>query len=158
MAESCVISVHFIGSDSTESATQGPSSSRPKLSTLLGRSSGRPSRSRQSSCPRGQAQAQQLILALVHTLRLSQTSQISLPNLQTITVNFVAQAGVQYTQGEDTNFPIGIQIKEEPDSEEWQLSGNSMHNLRVPMRDEEIDTAGGESRRLRRVACTSTHA
>ncbi|XP_028421604.1 transcription factor Sp3 isoform X2 [Perca flavescens] len=110
--------------------------------------------------PQGQGQAQQLTLAPVHTLPLGQTGQVSLPNLQTVTVNSVAQGGVQYTQGEDQNSPIGIQIKEEPDSEEWQLSGNStlnpsdLNNLRVPMGDEEMEMAGGEGKRLRRVACT----
>ncbi|XP_042357218.1 transcription factor Sp3-like isoform X2 [Plectropomus leopardus] len=110
--------------------------------------------------PQGQGQAQQLTLAPVHTLPLGQTGQVSLPNLQTVTVNSVAQSGVQYTQGEDTNSPAGIQIKEEPDSEEWQLSGDStlnpsdLNNLRVPMGDEDMETTGGEGKRLRRVACT----
>lgn len=54
----------------------------------------------------------------------------------------------------------GIQIKEEPDSEEWQLSGDStlnpsdLNNLRVQMGDEDMDTPSGEGKRLRRVACT----
>ncbi|XP_054469544.1 transcription factor Sp3-like isoform X1 [Anoplopoma fimbria] len=110
--------------------------------------------------PQGQGQAQQLTLAPVHTLPLGQTGQVNLPNLQTVTVNSVAQGGVQYTQGEDANSPAGIQIKEEPDSEEWQLSGNStlnpsdLNNLRVQMGDEDMDMQGGEGKRLRRVACT----
>ncbi|KAM8916392.1 transcription factor Sp3 [Spinachia spinachia] len=110
--------------------------------------------------PQGQGQAQQLTLAPVHTLPLGQTGQVNLPNLQTVTVNSVAQTGVQYSQGEDANSPIGIQIKEEPDSEEWQLSGNStlnpsdLNNLRVQIGDEEMDMQGGEGKRLRRVACT----
>ncbi|XP_068574042.1 transcription factor Sp3-like isoform X2 [Cebidichthys violaceus] len=110
--------------------------------------------------PQGQGQAQQLTLAPVHTLPLGQTGQVSLPNLQTVTVNSVAQSGVQYTQGEDANSPAGIQIKEEPDSEEWQLSGNStlnpsdLNNLRVQIGDEDMDMQGGEGKRLRRVACT----
>ncbi|XP_069563363.1 transcription factor Sp3-like isoform X1 [Brachyistius frenatus] len=110
--------------------------------------------------PHGQGQAQQLTLAPVQTLPMGQTGQVSLPNLQTVTVNSVTQAGVQYTHGEDGGSPIGIQIKEEPDSEEWQLSGDStlnssdLNNLRVQMGDEDIDAPSGEGKRLRRVACT----
>ncbi|XP_018518916.1 LOW QUALITY PROTEIN: transcription factor Sp3-like [Lates calcarifer] len=110
--------------------------------------------------PQGQGQAQQLTLAPVQTLPLGQAGQVSLPNLQTVTVNSVTQSGVQYTQGEDANSPAGIQIKEEPDSEEWQLSGDStlnpsdLNNLRVPMGDEDMETPSGEGKRLRRVACT----
>ncbi|XP_014855248.1 PREDICTED: transcription factor Sp3-like [Poecilia mexicana] len=110
--------------------------------------------------PQGQGQTQQLTLAPVQTLPLGQTGQVSLPNLQTVTVNSVTQTGVQYTQGDDARSPAGIQIKEEPDSEEWQLSGDStlnpsdLNNLRVPMGDEDMDTAGGDGKRLRRVACT----
>ncbi|XP_029981970.1 transcription factor Sp3-like [Sphaeramia orbicularis] len=107
-----------------------------------------------------QGQAQQLTLAPVQTLPLGQTGQVSLPNLQTVTVNSVTQAGVQYTHAEDESSPIGIQIKEEPDSEEWQLSGDStlnpsdLNNLRVQMGDEDMETPSGEGKRLRRVACT----
>ncbi|XP_029317283.1 transcription factor Sp3-like [Cottoperca gobio] len=110
--------------------------------------------------PQGQGQAQQLTLAPVHTLPLGQSGHVSLPNLQTVTVNSISQSGVQYTQGEDTNSPAGIHIKEEPDSEEWQLSGDStlnpsdLDNLRVQLGDEDMDTQGGEGKRLRRVACT----
>ncbi|XP_071354521.1 transcription factor Sp3-like isoform X2 [Trachinotus anak] len=110
--------------------------------------------------PQGQGQAQQLTLAPVQTLPLGQAGQVSLPNLQTVTVNSVTQSGVHYTQGEDANSPAGIQIKEEPDSEEWQLSGDStlnpsdLNNLRVQMGDEDMETPSGEGKRLRRVACT----
>ncbi|XP_075873862.1 transcription factor Sp3-like isoform X2 [Nelusetta ayraudi] len=110
--------------------------------------------------PQGQGQAQQLTLAPVQTLPLGQTGQVSLPNLQTVTVNSVSQSGVQYAHGEDTNSPVGIQIKEEPDSEEWQLSGDStlnpsdLNNLRVQMGDDDMDAPSGEGKRLRRVACT----
>lgn len=148
--------------------------------------------------PQGQGQAQQLTLAPVQTLPLGQTGQVSLPNLQTVTVNSVTQSGVQYAHGEDTNSPVGtshlrqlnthtnstsacapsvwllqsdakhgslrpgsgIQIKEEPDSEEWQLSGDStlnpsdLNNLRVQMGDDDMETPSGEGKRLRRVACT----
>ena len=107
-----------------------------------------------------------------------------------MTVNSVGQAGVQYTQGDEAGSPAGkepthtlapfpsfvvewdprerffffvfsdIQIKEEPDSEEWQLSGdstlnpNDLSNLRVQMGDEDMDMPSGEGKRLRRVACT----
>ncbi|XP_072221715.1 transcription factor Sp3-like isoform X2 [Leuresthes tenuis] len=110
--------------------------------------------------PQGQGQAQQLTLAPVQTLPLGQTGQVSLPNLQTVTVNSVTQSGVHYSQGEDASSPAGIQIKEEPDSEEWQLSGDStlnpsdLNNLRVQMGDEDMETPSGEGKRLRRVACT----
>lgn len=109
-----------------------------------------------------QGQGQQLTLAPVQTLPLGQTGQVNLPNLQTVTVNSAGQAGVQYTHDGDENSPAGagIHIKEEPDSEEWQLSGDStlnasdLSNLRVPLGDDDLDTLGGEGKRLRRVACT----
>uniref|UniRef100_A0A3Q3L775 Transcription factor Sp3-like n=1 Tax=Mastacembelus armatus TaxID=205130 RepID=A0A3Q3L775_9TELE len=110
--------------------------------------------------PQGQGQAQQLTLAPVQTLPLGQPGQVSLPNLQTVTVNSVTQSGVQYTRGEDANSPAGIHIKEEPDSEEWQLSGDStlnpsdLNNLRVQMGEDDMETPSGEGKRLRRVACT----
>ncbi|XP_065822444.1 transcription factor Sp3 [Labrus bergylta] len=109
--------------------------------------------------PQGQGQAQQLTLAPVQTLPLGQTGQVSLPNLQTVTVNSVTQSGVQFAQGDGAISP-GIHIKEEPDSEEWHLSGDStlnpsdLNNLRVQMGDDDMDMAGGEGKRLRRVACT----
>ncbi|XP_062253245.1 transcription factor Sp3-like [Platichthys flesus] len=110
--------------------------------------------------PQGQGQAQQLTLAPVQTLPLGQAGQMNLPNLQTVTVNSITQGGIQYTHGDDANSPIGIQIKEEPDSEEWQLSGDStlnpsdLNNLRVQIGDEDMDAQSGEGKRLRRVACT----
>ncbi|XP_060938807.1 transcription factor Sp3-like [Limanda limanda] len=110
--------------------------------------------------PQGQGQAQQLTLAPVQTLPLGQAGQMNLPNLQTVTVNSITQGGIQYTHGDDANSPIGIQIKEEPDSEEWQLSGDStlnpsdLNNLRVQMADDDMDAQSGEGKRLRRVACT----
>lgn len=57
--------------------------------------------------PQGQGQTQQLTLAPVQTLPLGQTGQVSLPNLQTVTVNSVTQTGVQYTQGDDARSPAG---------------------------------------------------
>ncbi|XP_061824107.1 transcription factor Sp3-like isoform X1 [Nerophis lumbriciformis] len=107
-----------------------------------------------------QGQGQQLTLAPVQTLPLGQTGQVSLPNLQTVTVNSLTQAGVQFAHGDGTNSPAGIQIKEEPDSEEWCLSGEStlnssdLNNLRVHLVDDDMDAASGEGKRLRRVACT----
>ncbi|XP_067336361.1 transcription factor Sp3-like isoform X2 [Channa argus] len=109
--------------------------------------------------PQGQGQAQQLTLAPVQTIPLAQPGQVSLPNLQTVTVNSVTQTGAQYSQGEDANSPAGIQIKEEPDSEDWALRDSTLNpsdlnNLRVQMGDEDMETQGGEGKRLRRVACT----
>ncbi|XP_074517723.1 transcription factor Sp3-like isoform X2 [Sebastes fasciatus] len=110
--------------------------------------------------PQGQGQAQQLTLAPVHTIPLGQTGQVNLPNLQTVTVNSAAQTGIHYPQADDTNSPAGIQIKEEPDTEEWQLAGDStlnpsdLNNLRVPIVEEDMEMQGGEGKRLRRVACT----
>lgn len=58
-------------------------------------------------------------------------------------------------------FSLDIRIKEEePDPEEWQLSGDSTLNtndlthLRVQVVDEEGDQQHQEGKRLRRVACT----
>ncbi|XP_028993185.1 transcription factor Sp3a isoform X1 [Betta splendens] len=100
---------------------------------------------------------QQITLAPVQTLSLGSnavgigTGQI--PNLQTVTVNSVAQH-----EG-DADLPGDIQIKEEPDSGDWQLSTDSTLNtsdlshLHVRLVDEE-DQLGQEGKRLRRVACT----
>ncbi|XP_077395258.1 transcription factor Sp3-like isoform X2 [Festucalex cinctus] len=111
--------------------------------------------------PQGQVQPQQLTLAPVQTLPLGQAGQVSLPNLQTVTVNSLTQSGVQFTQQADNNSPAGIQIKEEPESEDWRLAGDStlnpsdLNNLRVQMTvDDDMDAASGEGKRLRRVACT----
>ncbi|XP_030614625.1 transcription factor Sp3a isoform X2 [Archocentrus centrarchus] len=96
---------------------------------------------------------QQITLAPVQTLSLGNISTGQIPNLQTVTVNSVAQ------QEGDTDPPADIQIKEEPDSGEWQLSTDSTLNpsdlshLRVRLVDEE-DQLGQEGKRLRRVACT----
>ena len=38
---------------------------------------------------------------------MGQGGQVSLPNLQTVTVNSVGQAGVQYTQGDEAGSPAG---------------------------------------------------
>ncbi|XP_044072710.1 transcription factor Sp3a isoform X2 [Siniperca chuatsi] len=100
---------------------------------------------------------QQITLAPVQTLSLGSSpvsiSTGQIPNLQTVTVNSVAQH-----EG-DTDNPGDIRIKEEPDSGDWQLSTDSTLNtsdlshLRVRLVDEE-DQLGQEGKRLRRVACT----
>ncbi|XP_035267279.1 transcription factor Sp3a isoform X2 [Anguilla anguilla] len=115
------------------------------------------------------ASSQQITLAPVQAVSLGQggelgTSPVSIsgqiPNLQTVTVNSVAGTGIQFQQAEDTGSPGDIQIKEEPDSEEWQLGSDSTLNpsdlshLRVRMVDEEMEPHGQEGKRLRRVACT----
>ncbi|KAL6455958.1 hypothetical protein MHYP_G00358090 [Metynnis hypsauchen] len=104
----------------------------------------------------------QITLAPVQTLSLGQpgtgavTATGQTPNLQTVTVNSVAQ----YQQDDNTESPSDIHIKEEPDSDDWQLSGdstlntNDLSHLRVRMVDEEMEGAGQEGKRLRRVACT----
>ncbi|XP_076858921.1 transcription factor Sp3a isoform X2 [Brachyhypopomus gauderio] len=114
--------------------------------------------------------AQQITLAPVQTLSLGQGATLSstpvsigsghIPNLQTVTVNSVGQAGIHLHQAEDTGSPGDIQIKEEPDSEEWSLGGdstlntNDLSHLRVRLVEEEMEGLGQEGKRLRRVACT----
>ncbi|XP_026884811.2 transcription factor Sp3a isoform X1 [Electrophorus electricus] len=116
------------------------------------------------------APAQQITLAPVQTLSLGQGATLSstpvsissgqIPNLQTVTVNSVGQTGIQLQQAEDTGSPGDIQIKEEPDSEEWSLGGdstlntNDLSHLRVRLVEEEMEGLGQEGKRLRRVACT----
>ncbi|XP_014019495.1 transcription factor Sp3 isoform X1 [Salmo salar] len=103
--------------------------------------------------------AQQITLAPLQALSLGQGGAQQIPNLQTVTVNSLAQTGIHFQQAEDTNSPGDIQIKEEPDSENWQLGSDSTLNtsdlshLRVRLVDEEdqLDEGG---KRLRRVACT----
>ncbi|KAL7826038.1 hypothetical protein SRHO_G00337760 [Serrasalmus rhombeus] len=104
----------------------------------------------------------QITLAPVQTLSLGQpgtgavTATGQTPNLQTVTVNSVAQ----YQHDDNTESPSDIHIKEEPDSDDWQLSGdstlntNDLSHLRVRLVDEEMEGAGQEGKRLRRVACT----
>ncbi|KAF7668771.1 hypothetical protein LDENG_00284130 [Lucifuga dentata] len=101
---------------------------------------------------------QQITLAPVQTLSLG-SSPVSIstgqqiPNLQSVTVNSVSE------QEGNTDTPGDIQIKEEPDSGDWQLSSDSTLNtsdlshLRVRLVDEE-DQFSQEGKRLRRVACT----
>ncbi|XP_033842642.1 transcription factor Sp3a isoform X1 [Periophthalmus magnuspinnatus] len=94
---------------------------------------------------------QQITLAPVQTLSLG-SNQVTIPNLQTVTVNSV-------TQEAQTDIPGGIRIKEEPDTGDWQLSTDSTLNtsdlshLHVRMAEED-DQLGQEGKRLRRVACT----
>ncbi|XP_061083025.1 transcription factor Sp3-like isoform X2 [Conger conger] len=107
---------------------------------------------------------QQITLAPVQALSLGQgggsvgLSTTQIPSLHTVTVNST-QAGIQFQQ-DQTASPADIQIKEEPDSEEWQLSSDSTLNpsdlshLRVRLVEEEMEPLGQEGKRLRRVACT----
>lgn len=94
---------------------------------------------------------QQITLAPVQTLSLG-SNQVTIPNLQTVTVNSVAQEA-------QTEIPGDIRIKEEPDTGDWQLSTDSTLNtsdlshLRVRMAEEDYQL-GQEGKRLRRVACT----
>lgn len=100
---------------------------------------------------------QQITLAPVQTLSLGSSpvsiSTGQIPNLQTVTVNSVAQ------QEGETDNTGEIRIKEEPDSGDWQLSTDSTLNtsdlshLHVRLVDED-DQPGQEGKRLRRVACT----
>ncbi|XP_072539700.1 transcription factor Sp3 isoform X2 [Salminus brasiliensis] len=104
----------------------------------------------------------QITLAPVQTLSLGQpgtsgaTATGQIPNLHTVTVNSLTQ----YQQEENTESPSDIHIKEEPDSDDWQLSGdstlntNDLSHLHVRMVDEEMEGVGQEGKRLRRVACT----
>ncbi|KAF3843250.1 hypothetical protein F7725_002099 [Dissostichus mawsoni] len=96
---------------------------------------------------------QQITLAPVQTLSLG-SNQVSIgqgqiPNLQTVTVNTMAQ------QEGDTINVGDIQIKEEPDSGEWQLSSDSTLNtsdlshLHVRLVEDD-DQLGQEGKRLRR--------
>ncbi|CAL8370049.1 unnamed protein product [Arctogadus glacialis] len=94
------------------------------------------------------SQPQQISLAPVQTLSLA-GGQV--PNLQTVTVNSIVQ--------QEGHSPGDIHIKEEPDSEDWQVGTDSTLNtsdlshLHVRLVDEE-DPLGQEGKRLRRVACT----
>ncbi|XP_049583454.1 transcription factor Sp3a isoform X2 [Syngnathus scovelli] len=101
--------------------------------------------------------SQQITLAPVQTLSLGSNpvgvNTGQMPNIQTVTVNSVAQ------QQGNADMPRDIRIKEEPDSAEWQLSSDSTVNtsdlshLQVRLvEDEEYIGLGGK--RLRRVACT----
>uniref|UniRef100_A0A672SA07 Transcription factor Sp3-like n=1 Tax=Sinocyclocheilus grahami TaxID=75366 RepID=A0A672SA07_SINGR len=100
------------------------------------------------------APAQQITLAPVQTLSLGQGQ---MPNLQSVTVNAVGQTGIQFQQSEDTDSTGDIQIKEEPDSEEWPLdssstlNANDLSHLRVRLVEEEMEGLNQEGKRLRRV-------
>lgn len=119
------------------------------------------------------APTQQITLTPVQALTLGQVTAggtlaapvslnaTHLPNLQTVTVNQGDSPGIHLQQAEDANSPSDIRIKqEEPDPEEWQLSGDSavstgnLTHLRVQVVDEEGDQQNQEGKRLRRVACT----
>ncbi|KAM9805133.1 transcription factor Sp3a [Neosynchiropus ocellatus] len=100
---------------------------------------------------------QQITLAPVQTLSLGgnpvSIGTGSIPNLQTVTINSVAQQeGNADTHGD-------IRIKEEPDTGDWQMSADSTLNpndlsqLQARLMDDD-DQLGQEGKRLRRVACT----
>ncbi|XP_061579490.1 transcription factor Sp3a isoform X2 [Cololabis saira] len=95
---------------------------------------------------------QQITLAPVQTLSLGSLGPGQIPNLQTVTVNSVAQ------QEGGSGTPGAIQIKQEPDSGDWlsadsTLNTSDLSHLRGRPVDDE-DQLGQEGKRLRRVACT----
>ncbi|KAG8559604.1 hypothetical protein GDO81_017389 [Engystomops pustulosus] len=77
----------------------------------------------------------------------SSPQQITLTPVQTLTLGQVAGGAIRIKE-------------EEPDPEEWQLTGDSTVNtndlthLRVQVVDDELDQPNQEGKRLRRVACT----
>lgn len=99
----------------------------------------------------------QITLAPVQTLSLGQSGATGavgqIPNLQTVTVN---SAG-HYQQEENTEGHSDIQIKEEPESDDWSnstLNTSDLSHLHVRMVEDDMEGAGQEGKRLRRVACT----
>ncbi|XP_053733858.1 transcription factor Sp3a isoform X2 [Synchiropus splendidus] len=100
---------------------------------------------------------QQITLAPVQTLSLGgnpvSIGTGSIPNLQTVTINSVAQ------QEGNADSHGDIRIKEEPDTGDWQMSADSTLNpndlsqLQARLMDDD-DQLGQEGKRLRRVACT----
>ncbi|KAK7144381.1 hypothetical protein R3I94_010714 [Phoxinus phoxinus] len=99
----------------------------------------------------GGVSSSQITLAPVQTLSLGQTGGVGhIPNLQTVTVG-------QYQQDENTECHTDIQIKEEPESDDWPnstLNTNDLSHLRVRLVEEDMEGTGQEGKRLRRVACT----
>ncbi|XP_073402015.1 transcription factor Sp3 isoform X2 [Dendrobates tinctorius] len=77
----------------------------------------------------------------------SSPQQITLTPVQTLTLGQVGGGGIRIKE-------------EEPDPEEWQLTGDSTVNtndlthLRVQVVEDELDQPNQEGKRLRRVACT----
>ncbi|XP_051752409.1 transcription factor Sp3 isoform X1 [Ctenopharyngodon idella] len=105
----------------------------------------------------GGVSSPQITLAPVQTLSLGQTGTTGavgqIPNLQTVTVNSVGQ----YQQDENTESHSDIQIKEEPESDDWPnstLNTSDLSHLRVRLVEEDMEGTGQEGKRLRRVACT----
>lgn len=105
----------------------------------------------------GGVSSPQITLAPVQTLSLGQSGTTGalgqIPNLQTVTVNSVGQ----YQQDENTESHTDIQIKEEPESDDWPnstLSTSDLAHLRVRLVEEDMEGTGQEGKRLRRVACT----
>ncbi|XP_065096330.1 transcription factor Sp3 isoform X1 [Paramisgurnus dabryanus] len=105
----------------------------------------------------GGVSSPQITLAPVQTLSLGQSGTTGgvgqIPNLQTVTVNSVGQ----YQQDDNTEGHSDIHIKEEPESDDWPnstLNPSDLSHLRVRLVEEDMDGAGQEGKRLRRVACT----
>ncbi|XP_056606482.1 transcription factor Sp3 isoform X4 [Triplophysa dalaica] len=102
----------------------------------------------------GGVSSSQITLAPVQTLSLGQSGATGqIPNLQTVTVNSLGQ----YQQEENTEGHSDIQIKEEPESDDWSnstLNTSDLSHLHVRMVDDDMEGAGQEGKRLRRVACT----
>uniref|UniRef100_A0A673MGL1 Sp3a transcription factor n=1 Tax=Sinocyclocheilus rhinocerous TaxID=307959 RepID=A0A673MGL1_9TELE len=96
--------------------------------------------------------------------QVSVQAQQSLQNVQLINPGtFLIQAQTVTPSGQiqwQTFQVRNIQIKEEPDSEEWPLdssstlNANDLSHLRVRLVEEEMEGLNQESKRLRRVACT----
>ncbi|KAI2663320.1 Transcription factor Sp3 [Labeo rohita] len=100
----------------------------------------------------GGVSSPQITLAPVQTLSLGQTGATGavgqIPNLQTVTVNSVGQ----YQQEENTESHSDIQIKEEPESDDWPnstLNTNDLSHLRVRLVEEDKEGTGLEGKRLR---------
>ncbi|XP_057193534.1 transcription factor Sp3 isoform X4 [Triplophysa rosa] len=105
----------------------------------------------------GGVSSSQITLAPVQTLSLGQSGATGavgqIPNLQTVTVNSLGQ----YQQEENPEGHSDIQIKEEPESDDWSnstLNTSDLSHLRVRMVEDDMEGAGQEGKRLRRVACT----
>ncbi|XP_051986174.1 transcription factor Sp3-like isoform X2 [Xyrauchen texanus] len=105
----------------------------------------------------GGVSSPQITLAPVQTLSLGQSGTTGtmgqIPNLQTVTVNSIGQ----YQQDENMEGHSDIQIKEEPDSDDWPnstLNTNDLSHLHVRLVEEDLEGTGQEGKRLRRVACT----
>ncbi|XP_057193536.1 transcription factor Sp3 isoform X6 [Triplophysa rosa] len=114
----------------------------------------------------GGVSSSQITLAPVQTLSLGQSGATGavgqIPNLQTVTVNSLGQYQQEENpEGHSDHRPFShfadIQIKEEPESDDWSnstLNTSDLSHLRVRMVEDDMEGAGQEGKRLRRVACT----